>query len=245
MIVVGVSGSREYPRLDLVRLRVRYRVELHGASNVVFVHGAARGVDRTADEAARELGAATRPLPVSNADWSRLGALAGHVRNVRLIQDEGIGALDGFWNLHSSGCAALARSGARHRRSQLRCHITLPAASAAPPLRALRARLRSTARTLAAISVAAAACSVRAPIVARSARLSLCTQRTQPADFAPARARSLRLRPRPRSGAGFGTRFSRARVAGNGPVCATPAVTACCDEDEMSQRSTRTACPTS
>jgi hypothetical protein len=31
VIVVGISGSREYPRLDLVRLRVRYRVELHGA----------------------------------------------------------------------------------------------------------------------------------------------------------------------------------------------------------------------
>jgi hypothetical protein len=105
VIAVGISGSREYPRLDLVRLRVRYRVELHGRGNVLFVHGAARGVDRTADEAARELGAATRPLPGSNADWARLGALAGHVRNVRLIQDEGIGALDGFWNLHSSGTA--------------------------------------------------------------------------------------------------------------------------------------------
>jgi hypothetical protein len=76
VIAVGISGSREYPRLDLVRLRVRYRVELHGRGNVLFVHGAARGVDRTADEAARELGAATRPLPVSNADWARLGALA-------------------------------------------------------------------------------------------------------------------------------------------------------------------------
>jgi hypothetical protein len=58
VIAVGISGSREYPRLDLVRLRVRYRVELHGRGNVLFVHGAARGVDRTADEAARELGAA-------------------------------------------------------------------------------------------------------------------------------------------------------------------------------------------
>lgn len=112
MITVGISGSRDYPRLDLVRLRVRVRCEQHGLQGVTFRHGNARGVDRTADAAAREVGAAVVALPVPDEDWKRLGKQAGHLRNVLLVEQ--IDELDAFWTLGSAGTAdavelALAR----------------------------------------------------------------------------------------------------------------------------------------
>lgn len=103
VLTVGVSGSRDYPRLDLVRLRVRVRCELHGIQGVSFLHGNARGVDRIAGAAAAEVGALVEALPVPNEDWKRLGKQAGHMRNVRLV--EASDELDAFWTLASAGTA--------------------------------------------------------------------------------------------------------------------------------------------
>jgi len=72
----AVVGSREYPRLDLVRAFVSKLP--HGS---VVISGAARGVDATAEDAGLANGLEVVSFP---ADWSR-GRGAGIARNPEII----------------------------------------------------------------------------------------------------------------------------------------------------------------
>lgn len=53
---VGIVGSREYPRLDLVSQLLNKIVEKHGVKDVLIVSGGARGVDQHAENEARRHG---------------------------------------------------------------------------------------------------------------------------------------------------------------------------------------------
>lgn len=74
---IAIVGSRDYPRLDLVRLFV---ARLPGCC--VVVSGGARGAEATAEEAAREAGLETL---VFAADWVGLGDSAGPIRNAEVV----------------------------------------------------------------------------------------------------------------------------------------------------------------
>lgn len=76
LLVCGGRSYRDYQN-------VLRRIELLRPS--VVIHGAYKGADMLADRAARALGIPVEPYP---ADWDRLGAAAGPVRNQRMI-DEG------------------------------------------------------------------------------------------------------------------------------------------------------------
>jgi len=73
---VAIVGSRDYPNLGRVK---EYVAALPAGTTVVS--GGARGVDRTAAEAARLHGLKVLEFP---ADWLRHGKAAGYMRN-RLI----------------------------------------------------------------------------------------------------------------------------------------------------------------
>ena len=91
---VAIIGSRDYADLD----RVRAFVETL-PSNTIVVSGGARGVDRTAAEAARK-----RKLQVIEhlPDWDRYGRfMAPKVRNQQIADDAEVAVT--FWDGRSPG----------------------------------------------------------------------------------------------------------------------------------------------
>lgn len=63
----------------LQRLMARYGPDL------VIVHGGAAGVDDAFDLAAKGLGLAVEPHPVTDQEWDRLGKSAGPRRNTKMV----------------------------------------------------------------------------------------------------------------------------------------------------------------
>lgn len=73
---VIVCGSRGWSDRDVI---VRALAKL--PANTLIVHGAGRGADTLAEEAATEIGLATEPHP---ANWGRFGRSAGPRRNAEM-----------------------------------------------------------------------------------------------------------------------------------------------------------------
>jgi len=90
---VCISGSRDFKNLSLVREFISSLPR-----NTTIVHGGARGVDATADAAARAAGLAVEVVP---ADWTRLGRAAGPIRNRAMV--ESCHRLVAFWDGSSRG----------------------------------------------------------------------------------------------------------------------------------------------
>ncbi len=90
---VAIVGSRNYPELDKVREYVR---SLPNGSTVVS--GGAKGVDKTAEDAAKECGLGVISL---KPDWKKYGRGAGIVRNKQIVEtaDEVVA----FWDGKSRG----------------------------------------------------------------------------------------------------------------------------------------------
>lgn len=76
-----ITGSRMLTDYNLVRDAIAKAAAELGPDAVV-VHGAARGADRLAERAARELDLPTEAHP---ADWDREGRAAGVLRNQRMV----------------------------------------------------------------------------------------------------------------------------------------------------------------
>lgn len=77
MARVAIVGSRDYPDLDAVR---RFVASL--PDGTVVVSGGARGVDRTAENAALARGLSVESYP---ADWQAHGKAAGYLRNQTIV----------------------------------------------------------------------------------------------------------------------------------------------------------------
>lgn len=90
---VAIVGSRDYPRLDLVRQFVRNLPE-----NAIVVSGGARGVDKTAQNEAEKHGWTTEIFP---ADWSKHGRAAGYIRNQDIVDAADV--VVAFWDGQSRG----------------------------------------------------------------------------------------------------------------------------------------------
>jgi hypothetical protein len=74
---VLVCGARDWSDIGSIR-----RTLAALPPDTVVIHGAARGADSLAGEAARELGLRVRAFP---ADWARYGKAAGPVRNRQML----------------------------------------------------------------------------------------------------------------------------------------------------------------
>ena len=106
---VAIVGSRRYGKLRQVR---EYVANL--PDDTIVVSGGARGVDETAEGAARERGLTVHSFP---ADWWRHGRGAGFIRNREIVFacDE----LVAFWDGQSRGTlnsVGLAREAGKHVR---------------------------------------------------------------------------------------------------------------------------------
>jgi len=75
---VAIVGSREFARME----RVNECVALLPSDSVV-ISGNARGVDRAAEEAARQRGLKVISLP---AQWDKYGKSAGYRRNADIVK---------------------------------------------------------------------------------------------------------------------------------------------------------------
>lgn len=77
---VLVCGSRSWNDYDAIYGALAELVAERGSFSVM--HGAARGADRLAGEAARRLGLEVVEYP---ADWKRYGRRAGYLRNEQML----------------------------------------------------------------------------------------------------------------------------------------------------------------
>lgn len=101
-LTVAIVGSRKYPNLALVRDFVRML-----PPQVDIISGGARGVDQTAEAAAREYG---HGVTVFAAEWDRYGKAAGFIRNQEIVESADF--VVAFWDGESRGTQhsiALAR----------------------------------------------------------------------------------------------------------------------------------------
>jgi len=90
---VAIVGSRGYSDLNAV---IEYVNTL--PAGTVVISGGARGVDLTAENAARSRGL---EVVVHYADWDTLGRSAGHIRNQKIVDD--CDKLVAFWDGVSPG----------------------------------------------------------------------------------------------------------------------------------------------
>lgn len=92
---IGIVGSRDFPALEMVTVYVR-----NLPAGTIIISGGARGVDQTAEEAARKAGLEVISLP---ALWRVYGKRAGFIRNEIIVeQAEEVVA---FWDKKSRGTA--------------------------------------------------------------------------------------------------------------------------------------------
>jgi hypothetical protein len=90
---VGIVGSRDYPRPDLVETFV---VSLKPGT--IVVSGGAPGVDSIAESVARRIGLT---LIVHPADWKGLGRKAGPIQNGLIVESSS--RIVAFWNEANRG----------------------------------------------------------------------------------------------------------------------------------------------
>jgi hypothetical protein len=92
---IAIVGSRDYPNLQQVSQYVQTLPD-----HTVIISGGARGVDRTAEQAAMHCGLETDIYP---ADWKRYGKSAGYRRNAEIVA--ACDMVVAFWDGKSRGTA--------------------------------------------------------------------------------------------------------------------------------------------
>lgn len=113
---VLICGSREYANLDEVKSFV---AKLPPGTTVIS--GGARGVDRTAAEAARAYGL---HVIVMHADWQRYGAKAGPIRNRQML--DACDRVVAFWDGKSPGTRDTIVEAERRRTPTLIIRVDTP-----------------------------------------------------------------------------------------------------------------------
>ncbi len=78
--VIGVVGSRDYPRLDWVDKAIE-RMNL----DTIIVSGGARGVDLQAKQSAKKHKLRYKEFAVESWEWNLLGKRVAYVRNINLV----------------------------------------------------------------------------------------------------------------------------------------------------------------
>lgn len=91
---IAIIGSRNYPRLDLVRQFVGH---LNPLQHIV-ISGGAIGVDKVAEESAIKIGI---PTKIYKAQWTTYGKIAGAIRNRQIVN--GADEIYAFWDGISKG----------------------------------------------------------------------------------------------------------------------------------------------
>lgn len=106
MYRVIVTGSREWTDAAAIEVTLRKRIALHG-TDIVVVHGNARGADKIAAAVAKRLGL---QVESHSAHWEREGRLAGFIRNEHMLR---LGA-DAVLAFKDSFDRTLSRGGTEH-----------------------------------------------------------------------------------------------------------------------------------
>ena len=78
-----ICGDRNWTDKQLIKSQLQRFILTH--DNVLVIHGAARGADLLAGQAAKELGLEVREFP---ADWKMYGKSAGPIRNRQMIMEQ-------------------------------------------------------------------------------------------------------------------------------------------------------------
>ena len=76
-----ITGSRSWVRTDTIAKAIDLVVDYLG-TDVIVVHGAARGADSLAGNYARSIGLTVEEHP---ADWERYSKRAGYIRNAEMV----------------------------------------------------------------------------------------------------------------------------------------------------------------
>lgn len=109
-MTVIVCGSREATHAQWPRISDRLiRLE----RGTVIVHGDCRGVDEMVEKFARAIGLVTKPYPVSNEEWRRLGPSAGPRRNQRMLDENPVNLVIAFPAKESRGTKDMIRRARR------------------------------------------------------------------------------------------------------------------------------------
>lgn len=103
-----ITGSREWTDQDAIFDAIVRAARAALDFEIVVIHGAARGADTYAGEAASRLGFKVETYP---ADWDNFGRKAGFLRNARMVKLGADVCLAFILNESpgASGCAELAR----------------------------------------------------------------------------------------------------------------------------------------
>lgn len=80
-----VCGSRHWRDRELVEEALDAITA--GMTELIIVHGAARGADCYADRWAKDHGHDVDPYAVTDEQWTTIGKAAGIIRNARMLRD--------------------------------------------------------------------------------------------------------------------------------------------------------------
>ena len=83
-----ITGGREYTPTTADKFWLRERLVHYNVVRVM--HGGARGVDRWAGAVAHRMGYDVEVMPVLDADWESRGRVAGHERNLDMLNALGV-----------------------------------------------------------------------------------------------------------------------------------------------------------
>lgn len=90
-----ITGSRRLEDFDYVKSVIDTLDHLCQGQQVTLIHGAAKGADSLAAEAAEAYGWKIKPY---YAEWKKYGKAAGPIRNSKMLSEENPDIVLAFWD---------------------------------------------------------------------------------------------------------------------------------------------------